>query len=120
MFLVNLGVGMTLFGSDLSPIFFPSEIVNPLYISSYALPVAATVLSTLLIVWQILIVLRMPGASHRPLTALEIVVESAALYSVSALVLLALVVCSDSDTYYQTVYLYAHEFFIYMAVSLLT
>jgi hypothetical protein len=100
---------MTLFGPNLSDKYYETN--HPIYISRYALSVAATVPSTLLIIVQILIVLRMPGASHRPLTALEIVVESAALYSVSALVLLALVVRSDLETYYQTVYLCADEFF---------
>ena len=63
-------------------------------------------------------VTRMPGASRQPRIAMEIIVESAALYSISALVYTSILssvttFISASDTYGQ----YAGLFFAYMAVE---
>jgi hypothetical protein len=54
--------------------------------STYALSVASTILSTILIVVRILYVARIPGTTRQPYTVIEVVVESAALYSISALI----------------------------------
>ena len=77
-----------------------------------------TVSSTVIIVLRILMVSRMPGASHRPHIAMEIIVESAVLYSISALVLVPMLIPSSSHTAASlTFYRYVDTFFLYMAVE---
>jgi hypothetical protein len=68
-----------------------------------------------IIVIRILRVSRMPGASRQPQIAMEIIVESAILYSISALVYTPMIspFTAPSVTYE----LYAQLFFAYMAVE---
>ena len=58
---------------------------------------------------------RMPGASRQPQIAMEIIVESAILYSISALVYAPMI--SPFTTPTATYQLYAEIFFAYMAVK---
>jgi hypothetical protein len=107
---------MVFFGMAVSPVFFPANIYYGMLITTYSLSVATTVLSTLIIVLRILMIWRMPGASRQPRIglALEIIVESAALYSISALVyipMLGFLERMSAVTYYH----YPQIFFDYMA-----
>ena len=108
-----------MFGIQVTPQVLPSDIiVNAVQLSSYSLSLVTTVLSTVIIVIRILMVSRMPGASRQPRTAMEIIVESASLYSISALVYTSILsfdttFTSPSDTYQ----LYADVFFAHMAVA---
>jgi hypothetical protein len=52
----------------------------------------------------------MPGASKKPHLAAEIIIESAALYTICALIYIAII---PGNSYYLT---YAEVFFAYMAV----
>ena len=104
-----------MFAFDISPQFIPDSIVIPVQIGSYSLSVATTALSTVIIVTRILMVTRMPGASRQPQIAMEIIVESAALYSISALVFTPMTASFNGPT--ATYYLYAESFFAYMAVA---
>jgi hypothetical protein len=109
-----------LFGFGISPQVIPDSIVNPVQLSSYSLSVATTVLSTVMIVIRILMVSHMPGASRQPQIAMEIIVESATLYSISALVytsMLAHLSFTSPETLSETYYLYADLFFVYMTVE---
>jgi hypothetical protein len=92
---------------------FADGISNIVELSSFALSIVTTILSTLIIVIRILIVSRMPGASHQPIVAMEIIVESALLYSISALVYIAIIPNASAPAYYT----YALLFFAYMAVE---
>jgi hypothetical protein len=95
--------GITIFGLDVSPRFFPDSVVVPLYLTSYSLSVATTVLCTLLIIVRIFLATRLSktvpktslklqsGAFHRPSTVIEVIVESAALYSISALIFIPMI-----------------------------
>ena len=58
---------------------------------------------------------RMPGASYKPRIAMEIIVESAVLYSISALAYLSII--SSTSLNVETYALYADIFFAYMAVE---
>jgi hypothetical protein len=91
----------------------PDSISNIVELSSFSLSIVTTVLSTVIIVIRILIVSRMPGATHQPQIAMEIIVESAILYSISALVYIAVIVNASAPAYY----MYALIFFAYMAVE---
>jgi hypothetical protein len=108
---------MTFFGFAFVPQGTPSNIYNAVELSSLSLSVVTTVLSTVIISIRILIVSRMPGASRKLWITMEIIVESALLYSISALVVIpmgALLANSESaGTYYG----YAQTFFTYMAVE---
>ena len=109
-------LGITMFALDIYPQFIPYSIFNPVQIGSYSLSVATTTLSTVIIVIRILMVSRMPGASRQPRVAMEIVVESAALYSISALVFTPMST-SAANGPTATYGLYAESFFAYMAVA---
>jgi hypothetical protein len=61
---------------------------------------------------------RMPGASRQPRIAMEIIVESAVLYSISALVFTPMLANLSPGTPLATYYQYADLFFAYMAVEL--
>jgi hypothetical protein len=62
----------------------------------------------------------MPGASREPRIAMEIIVESAALYSISALVYTPMLYLSLSPTASPATYSqYGEIFFAYMAVEYL-
>jgi hypothetical protein len=87
------------------------RIVNAVVITAYALSVGTTTLSTIIIVTRILLVSQTPGASKKPRLAAEIITESAALYTISALIYIALL---SGNFYYMQ---YASIFFAYMAVS---
>jgi hypothetical protein len=106
-------LGITVVGFDVAPQ-ISDELVNAVTISSYSLSVATTVLSTVIIVTRIMIVSRMPGASRQPQLgiAVEIIVESAALYSISAIVYTPMI--ADSTLTYN---LYGDLFFAHMAVE---
>jgi NO-binding membrane sensor protein with MHYT domain len=85
----------------------------------YAVSLATTVLSTMIIVIRILLVSRIPGTSRQPQIAMEIIVESAVLYSISTLVytsMLSSIMTSKSLTS-ATHNQYAELFFTYMAVA---
>jgi hypothetical protein len=119
--------GITIFGLDVSPRFFPDSVVVPLYLISYCLSVATTVLCTLLIIARIFLVTRLSktvpkpslklqsGAFRRSSTVIEVIVESAALYSISALIFIPMIGPQNEKavTYVQ----YAELFFADMAVS---
>jgi hypothetical protein len=64
---------------------------------------------------RILMVSRMPGASRQSRVAMEIIIESAALYSISALVYTPML--SSFNAPNATYYLYSELFFSYMAVE---
>jgi hypothetical protein len=109
---------MTAFGLDVTPQVIAISIFNAMQLSSYSLSVATTILSTVIIVIRILRVARMPGTSRQLQLAMEIIIESAVLYSISALVFTAILssqatVMSSSNTYAS----YAELFFAYMAVA---
>jgi hypothetical protein len=96
-----------------SPAWIPSNIGHATQVTAYALSVGTTTISTVIIVTRILLMSRMsriPGASKQPRLAAEIITESAALYTISALIYLALI---PRDYYYAE---YANSFFAYMAV----
>jgi hypothetical protein len=60
---------------------------------------------------------RMPGASHQPQIVMEILVESAVLYSISALVYTSIISSATTFTATGVTYdQYAELFFAYMAV----
>jgi hypothetical protein len=92
------------------PAWIPINITNAMEITTYALSVATTTLSTIIIVTRILLVSRMPGASKQPRLVAEIITESAAPYTISALIYIAMI---PGDYYYID---YASAFFAYMAV----
>jgi hypothetical protein len=108
-------LGITMFALDITPQVLPNNLYNTVAISSFSLSVVTTVLSTVIIVIRILMVSRMPGASHQPRIALEIVVESAALYFISALVFTPMVSSFDAPS--GTYHIYPELFFAYMAVE---
>ena len=108
-------LGITTFALAIAPQVLPSNLSNALVIASYTLSVVTTVLSTVIIVIQILRVTRMPGASHQPRIAMEIIVESAALYSISALVFTPMITSFNGPS--ETYILYPELFFAYMAVT---
>jgi predicted signal transduction protein with EAL and GGDEF domain len=93
-----------------SPAWTPFNIGNAVEITTYALSVGTTTLSTIIIVIRILLVSRTPGASNKPRLAAEIITESAALYTISALIFIAFI---SGNFYYLN---YAGVFFAYMAV----
>jgi hypothetical protein len=82
-------------------------------IANTSLSVATTVMATLIIIIHILRVTRLPGAQLSS-SAVEIVVESAALYAVSSLVFLGLAVPTSTTT--DVRFFYAQVFFSTMAV----
>jgi hypothetical protein len=107
-----------MFSLDVTPQLIPPRTFILVELSSYSLSVATTILSTVIIVIRILQVSRMPGASRQLRIAMEIIVESAVLYSISALVYTAIIsseptLASDTETYAQ----YIDLFFAYMAVA---
>jgi hypothetical protein len=105
------------FGLDVAPQLIAISIFNGVQLSSYSLSVATTVLSTVIIVIQILRVARMPGASRQPQIAMEIIVESAVLYSISALVYTAILAKTTATSASDTYVFYADIFFAHMAVA---
>jgi hypothetical protein len=113
--------GIANFALVVCPIWIPPKIGIAVQISWIALSVGTTTASTLIIVACILLVSRMPGASKQPHLAAEIITESAALYSISALIYISLSVAHTSSvvdlltTYIQSTY--ADAFFAYLAVS---
>jgi hypothetical protein len=108
---------MTFFGFAFVPQGTPVNIFNGVELSSLSLSVVTTVLSTVIISIRILMVSRMPGASRKLWITLEIIVESALLYSISALVLIPMIALLASSDSAVTYYGYAQLFFTYMAVE---
>jgi preprotein translocase subunit Sec61beta len=107
-----------LFSLDVTPQLIPIGVYNSVQISAYTISVATTVLSTLIIVIQILWVSRMPGASRQPRVAMEIIIESAILYSISALAYTAIISSiATPDATSPTYALYVGLLFAYMAVA---
>jgi hypothetical protein len=84
--------------------------------TAYSLSLATTVLTSLLIVVRILRVGRIPGTTNQSRTSMEIIVESAALFTVASLVyipILAVQLTKGSETAYP----YVQVFWAYTAVS---
>jgi energy-converting hydrogenase Eha subunit G len=107
-----------LFGLDVTPQLIPSSIYISVQLSSYSLSVVTTALAAVIIVVRILMVSRMPGASRQPQIAMEIIVESAVLYAVSALVYTSILSSLHGGTVISAAYIdYAEVFFAYMAVE---
>ena len=101
-----------------SPSFFASSITVPLNLSNVALSVSTTLVATLLITIRIFSVSRIPGASRRSLVGLEIIVESAALYSIAGLAYIAFVAgVVEEKTVASLGINYVEVVFAYMAVS---
>jgi hypothetical protein len=103
--------GIAYFVMAAVPVWIPENIANAVEITNYALSVSTTTLSTIIIVTRILLVSRMPGASKKSRLAAEMIAESAALYTISALIYIGMIpsACFDYTPY-------ASIFFIYMAV----
>jgi hypothetical protein len=102
------------FSFGVIPQFIPPSIYNPVALSSYSLSVATTVVSTVLIAIRILRVSRRQGASRQPQIAMEIIIESAVLYSISALAYTSMLSPFAPSATYE---LYGQLFFAYMAVE---
>ena len=110
-----------MFSFDVTSLFTSDELLVAVLISCYSLSVATTVLSTVIIVIQILRVSHMQGVHHQPSIAMEVIVESAALYPISALVYTPMLIHLSSSqlplaptaTYFE----YADIFFTYMTVE---
>jgi hypothetical protein len=113
-------VGLISFVIDVYPKFVPDNIAIRIQVSAYALSVGTTVLSTLIIAIQILRVPRLSISSHRPHTAAEIIVESAALYFISGLIFIPMMNLIATNSASITYILYAKLFFTHMAVCLLS
>jgi hypothetical protein len=86
-------------------------------VANFALSIATTVLSTIIIVYRILRVARMPGASHRSYVVIEILVESAALYSASLLADVLFFTLA-SEAFFDTYSEYLDLLVVNMAVSI--
>jgi hypothetical protein len=110
-------LGITLFVLVVTPEGISNSIVNAVELSSYSLSVVTTLLSTVIIVTRILMVSRMPGASRQSRIAMEIIVESAALYAISGLVNISMLSYAMSSATVFSSYLYADLCFAYMAVE---
>jgi hypothetical protein len=106
----TLATGIASFALQVYPAWIPVRIGSAVKATTYALSVGTTTLSTIIIVTRIFLVSRMPGASKQPHLAAEIITESAALYTISALIYIAII---PSNSYYR---IYADAFFAYMAV----
>jgi hypothetical protein len=76
---------------EVCPAWIPQNIWSAVKVTTYTLSVSTTTLSTIIIVTRILLVSRMPGASKQPRLAAEIVTESAVLYTISALIYIAMI-----------------------------
>jgi hypothetical protein len=106
----HLVTGIAYFAIQVYPAWFPVRTGSAVQVTTYALSVGTTTLSTIIIVTRILLVSRMPGASKQPHLAAEIITESAVLYTISALIYIAMIAGSYHDA------VYANIFFAYMAV----
>jgi phosphatidylserine synthase len=84
---------------------------------TYSLSVATTVLSTIIIAIRILMVSRIPGGNRQRSIAVEIIVESAVRYSISAVVYTSMIPPISWTGSSATHYLYAGVFFRHMAVE---
>jgi hypothetical protein len=102
-----------MFSFDITTQFVLVNTDNAVTISSFSLSIGTTVLSTVIIAIRILMVSHLPGTSHQPRIAMEIIVESAALYSISAIVYTPMIGNSAAATYA----MYAEIFFAYVAVE---
>ena len=94
------------------PAWIPPSIWSAVEVTTYALSVSTTTLSTIIIVIRILLVSRMPGASKEPHLAAEIITESAVLYTISALIYIGMIPGQSISFALH----YADVFFAYMAV----
>jgi hypothetical protein len=109
-------VGFTLFGFTVSStVEAANAIWLPLNLSNIILSLVTTILSTLIIVIQILRVSRLPGVSRQPYTAIGIIIESAALYSVASLVYIPISTVNSNGLLMAV--LYAEMFYKQAAVS---
>ena len=99
---------------DVTPQSISDRIFIPVELSAYSLSLATTVLSSVIIVIQILMVSRVPGTSCQLRIAMEIIIESALLYSISALVYTSRLASETTVTSAYNVY--ADLFFGHMAV----
>jgi hypothetical protein len=103
----TLVTGIAYFVLLVYPAWIAVKITSALAITGYALSVSTTTLSTIIIVTRILLVSQMPGASKKSRSAAEIITESAALYTISALIYIAII---PGNFYYGN---YADVFFAY-------
>jgi hypothetical protein len=109
---------MAYFAVEISPnIVVTITTLNALDVGNVVLSVVTTVLCTIFIVIRISIVTRMEGATGRLSQAMNIIVESAALYSVAALVYLPVDVLSNKNSLIPLTYIsYVSLIFAFMAV----
>jgi energy-converting hydrogenase Eha subunit G len=106
------------FSLGVTPQVIPARIGAAVERSSYSLSLVTTVISTVIIVTRILMVSRIPRASHQTRIAMEIIIESATLYSISALVYTSMLSGITAHTPASATYqIYADIFFAYMAVE---
>jgi hypothetical protein len=112
---LHSAAGLTNFALSVYPAWIPPQIAGGVEVSWIALSVGTTTVSTIIIVTRILLVSRMPGASKQPHLAVEIIIESAALYSISALIYVSLIPVSVPKNV--TLLPYGEVFFTYLAVS---
>jgi hypothetical protein len=111
----GLGIASFIFEATQEPI--SNGTFNAVEIISYSLSVVTTTLSTVLIVVRILMVSRMSGTSRRLRIAMEIIVESAVLYLISALVYTLMLSSIPTFAASPTYYAYADILFAYMTVA---
>jgi hypothetical protein len=69
-----------------SPVLYPDSVFVPIELSNISLSVASTVMSTSIIALRIIRVSAMSGTTSRPRIVVKVIVESATLYAVSAMV----------------------------------
>jgi hypothetical protein len=111
---LHSAAGLTNFVIAVYPAWIPTQIAAGVEISWIALSVGTTTVSTIIIVTCIVLVPRMPGASKQLHLAAEIIIESAALYSISALIYVSFILVPVTST----LPLYGEIFFAHLAVSL--
>jgi hypothetical protein len=103
-------MGIAFFAIQVYPAWLPLKTGSAVQATTYTLSVCTTTLSTIIIAIRIILVSRMPGASKHPRLAAEIITESAALYTISALIYIAMI----PGNYYWAPY--TRVIFAYMAV----
>jgi hypothetical protein len=94
-----LAAALVVFILDIIPPLIPGELMSALWITNSALSVATTLLCSLIIVARIFIVSRLPGATRQPIKAAEIVIESAAFYSITTLIWIPIFNTPSAVTY---------------------
>jgi hypothetical protein len=116
---IHSAAGIAYFALSVCPVWIPAPIGNAVEISWIALSVGTTTVSTIIIVICILLASRRSSISNQAHLAAEIITESAALYSISALIDVSLLPVSSSVPYTPGA-CYGDVFFAYLAVSSLS